>query len=62
MAGAWANTTVNGTAMGDAFKQWYFGGKNNDSGISTVEGAYRWVEEGCTGNDGTCDAHNVCGA
>ena len=55
-AGAWANTTVNGMAMGDAFKQWYFRGGGGGGGASSS----RWIE-GCAGTDGSCGA-DKCGA
>ena len=60
-ASAWASTTVNGTAMGNAFKQWYFSGSGAGAGAgASGAGPFRWVE-GCTGNDGTCGA-DTCGA
>lgn len=54
MAGAWANTTVGGVAMGDAFKRWYFS-------TNPAAGGHRSIED-CTGNDGSCGVGNHCGA
>ena len=63
---AWTGTTVNGTAMGAAFVEWYQhtvdgdqhtvdGTSTSDSGVEAAS-SYRWVESepACDGNDGSC--------
>lgn len=51
-ATAWNGTTVDGTAMGEAFKKWYFQMEDNSSYATQTS---RWIEE-CPGNDGSCGA------